>query len=280
MPHALRGFSAALVSTVILATGASAQSVQDVIDGMYAAYERQSQGIDDYTLVQTAMGIETASYFEKEMVGGRPIFRLRSSGTNGVTFGLGGEDTGQGDVYLFGPQVVEHGRYAGREQIDGNAVHVIAVDDASRLDFAQPPSGDEMEFTAKSFRLFIDVEASVPRRMEFVGDARTPDGAEELTIRVDLTDIRDVSGMLIPHRTVVQIDGIQGMIDPEMQAQLAEMERQLAALPADQRQMMERMLGPQMEQIRAMMGGAASGGGMNIEVTVSEVRVNTGPPRE
>ncbi|MEX2049243.1 MAG: hypothetical protein WEB90_06670 [Gemmatimonadota bacterium] len=279
MPHVPSGISAALSSMVILATGAAGQSVQDIVDDMYAAYERQAQGIDDYTLVQTAMGIETLSYFEKEMVEGRPIFRLRSSGTNGVSFGLGGEDTGQGDVYLFGPQMVEHGRYAGRDQIDGNPVHVIAVDDASQLDM-EPPSGGDMEFTARTLRLFIDAELSVPRRMEFVGDARTPDGVQELTMRMDLTDIRDVRGMLIPHRTLVQIEGMEAMIDPEMQAQLAEMERQLAAMPADQRQMMERMLGPQMEQIRAMMGGAASGGGMNIEVTVSDVRVNTGPPRE
>jgi hypothetical protein len=74
----------------------------------------------------------------------------------------------------------------------------------------------------------------------------------------------------------MRISGLQAMIDPEMQAQLRQMEQQLAALPADQRQMMERMLGAQLEQLRAL----ASGGGdaMSVDVTVSEVRVNTGPP--
>jgi len=41
---------------------------------------------------------------------------------------------------------------------------------------------------------------------------------------------------------------------------------------------MERMMGQQLEQLRKM----AAGGGdeMSIDVTVSDVRVNTGPPSE
>ena len=67
------------------------------------------------------------------------------------------------------------------------------------------------------------------------------------------------------------------MINPEMQAQFEEMERRLAEVPPEQRQMMERMMGAQMEQIRQMMSG---GGGTTIEVTVIDVRVNSGPPNE
>jgi hypothetical protein len=68
------------------------------------------------------------------------------------------------------------------------------------------------------------------------------------------------------------------MIDPETQAQLREMEEQLAALPPEQRQMMERMMGQQLEQLRQM----AAGGGdmMSIDMKVSDVRVNSGPPNE
>ena len=114
--------------------------------------------------------------------------------------------------------------------------------------------------------------------MVFTGDAVTDTGPHEVTVTVDMQDIRDVSGLLVPHRTAVEISGLQAMVDPETQAQLREMEAQLAALPAEQRQMMERMLGQQLEQLRQM----ASGGGdmMSIEVTVTEVRVNTGSPGE
>ena len=96
-------------------------------------------------------------------------------------------------------------------------------------------------------------------------------------MRTDLLDYRDVEGLLIPHHTIIQIEGLEAMINPEMQAQFEEMERRLAEVPPEQRQMMERMMGAQMEQIRQMMSG---GGGTTVEVTVIDVRVNSGPPNE
>jgi hypothetical protein len=110
--------------------------------------------------------------------------------------------------------------------------------------------------------------------MEFTGDALTSTGPHEVTVRVDLESYLPIEGLLIPYRTVVQIEGLGAAIDPEMRSELEEMERQLAALPPDQREMMERMLGPQMEQIRRMMDG--SGDGMTMEITVVDVAINAG----
>ncbi|MDH3422197.1 MAG: hypothetical protein OEN00_04360 [Gemmatimonadota bacterium] len=266
----------ALVSLV--ATGVTAQSVSDIVDEMYAAYERQAAGVDNYTLVQTVMGFESTSYFEKEMSNGRPVFRMRGGSAQGgnFNFGLGSDDSGMGDVYSIGPELIEHGRYAGREEIDGSSVHVIAIDDLSQVSLGQQTTPDDMEFEPKTGRLYVDTEMMIPRRMEFVGDATTPDGVNEVTVSINLQDIRNVQGLLIPYSTLMEISGLQAMIDPEMQAQLREMEQQLDALPAEQRQMMERMLGAQLEQLRQM----ASGGGdaMSVQVTVNDVRVNSGPP--
>ena len=278
MHRALRGTATCFALVALVPTAAAGQSVADIVERMYAEYERQAAGIDNYTLVQSMIGIETVSYFEKETVDGRPVFRMREAATQGFNFSLGDEDTGHGDIFLFGPDLVEHGRYAGEEQIDGSAAHVLAVDDLSALDIAQPSGPGDMEFVPRSGRIFVDAEMMVPRRMEFTGDATTPDGTQEITMRMDMEDFRDVEGLVIPHRTVMNIEGFGAMIDPEMQAQLAEMERQLAALPADQRQILERMLGPQMEQIRQMMAGG--GGAMTTEITVTDVRVNAGPPNE
>jgi hypothetical protein len=72
----------------------------------------------------------------------------------------------------------------------------------------------------------------------------------------------------------VRIEGLAAAMDPQMLAQLDEMERQLADLPPDQREMMERMLGPQMEQIRQMMAGGDDA--MTVEITVVDVSINTG----
>jgi hypothetical protein len=278
MRRTLRRIPTTFALIACVGSGVSAQSVSDIVEDMYDAYEQQVEGIDNYTLVQSVMGFESTSYFEKEIVDGRPVFRMQGSSAagSGFNFSLGGEDTGAGDVYMFGPDLIEHGRYEGREQIDGNSVHVIAIDDLSQLELAQQSTPDDMDFQPRDGRLFIDAEMLIPRRMEFVGDAVTPDGETEVTVTVDLLDIRSVDGLLVPHHTSMQISGLQAMIDPEMQEQLREMEQQLAALPAEQRQMMERMMGAQLEQLRQMMSGG--GDAMSVEVNVTEVRVNSGPP--
>ena len=262
MRRVLRGISTSLVLCALVATSVAGQSVADIVDRMYEAYERQAAGVDNYTVVQTIMGFESVDYFEKEMVDGRPVFRRSNAGGGGF--------------FLIGPDLVEHARYAGREQIDGSSVHVLAVDDVSALDIAPQTGSDDMDFVPRRARIFIDDEIMALRRMEFVGDATTDDGVHEVTMRMDLLDYRDVSGLLIPHHSVMEIEGFGAMIDPEMQAQFEEMERQLADLPPEQRQMMERMMGPQIEQMRQMMSGGD--GGMTVEVRVTDVRVNSGPP--
>jgi len=226
------------------------------------------------------MGFESTTYFEKEQVDGHSVFRLRSgtAGGNSLNFSLGGDDTGLGDVYEFGPELVEHARYAGREQVGGAAAHVLAIDDLSQVSLAQQSTPDDVEFTPKTGRIYVDADMLIPRRMEFTGDAETDTGPHQVTVTIDLQDIRNVEGLLIPYRTAMQITGLQAMIDPETQAQLREMEQQLASLPPEQREMMERMLGQQLEQLRQMAAGG--GDAMSIDVTVSDVRVNSGPPRE
>lgn len=265
-----------LLVLVVLAPGSgglSAQSVAEIVEGMYESAERQAEGIDDYTLVQIALGVETTSFFQKEVVDGRPVFRLRDATTQGFSFSLGEEGTGVGDVFLFGPELVEHGRYAGREQIGTSAAHVIAVDDLSLLDLAQPSAPGDMEFQPRTARLFIDEQMMIPRRLEFTGDAVTPSGPREITVRVDMQSFLPVSSLYVPYRTVVEIEGLEELMTPETRAQLEEMQRQLDAMPPEQREMMLTMMGPQMEMLREMMSGG--GDAMTVVVTIKDVFINT-----
>ena len=80
------GVRAALtgVMLVALAPGLGAQSASDIVGRMLDEYARRAERVDDYTLVQQVMGFETVSYFEKEMVDGRPVFRLRGGTTAGT----------------------------------------------------------------------------------------------------------------------------------------------------------------------------------------------------
>ncbi len=92
----------------------------------------------------------------------------------------------------------------------------------------------------------------------------------------ELADYRTVAGSkyLHPYREVVRMGGILG---PEEQAQLkeaqkqmAEFEKQLAEMPPSQRQMMENMMGPQLEQMRTL----ANQGTFETEIITVSVVIN------
>lgn len=72
---------------------------------------------------------------------------------------------------------------------------------------------------------------------------------------------------------------MNGVIDAEQQKQLqeaqqqmAEFEREMASMPAAQREMMQRMMGPKIEMMKKM----AAGGGMEIVTRIIDVQVNAG----
>ncbi|MBM4184947.1 MAG: hypothetical protein FJ207_12155 [Gemmatimonadetes bacterium] len=188
-----------------------AQSVAEVVEGMYAAAERQATGVDDYTLTQLVMGAETFSYFERELYEGHPVFRLKLSDRSGFSLSLAGADYGLGDVFLYGPQLIEHARYAGTEQIGNFSVHVLGVDDASALGIVAPSGASDAEFTLKSLRLYVDTTLMVPRRVVLVGDVATAAVPAEITIQIDLQSYLPIESLWVPFKTTLQVAG--GTVD-------------------------------------------------------------------
>lgn len=265
--------------TVLVAAGstmpmlASGQSVSDVVERMKDAARRQAEGIDDYTVVHRVMGFESEIYMEKEVHGDVPVFVPRQSAAQGM--GSMPTDFGYGDLAAFADALVEHGRYAGTQDVRGRSAHVIAIDDLSQMAEFGPQSPGDMEFTPRSGAIYVDSDLWMPVRMEFEGEATDERGTHDITAVIDQLDYRSVDGLMIAHRTTMKIEGLGAMIDPETQAQIDEMRKQLESVPESQRAMIEAMLGPQIEQIERMTEGD---GAMTVEVEVSEVRVNTGPP--
>jgi hypothetical protein len=262
--------------TLAATTHGHAQSAAEVFDRMLAEHERRTQGIDDYTLVQQTMGFETVMYFERETVNGRSLLRLKRTTSMGVTVDADEEDAGFNEIYEVAHELAEHATYAGRDEVDGQAVHVLKIDDMAEIDFGHGAVDDDSDFVPERGTLYIDVARSVPLRMEFEGTVATEKGTADVTSVVTLHDYRDVEGMLVPYRTVVEMRGFSDALDPEMRQQYEEMKRQLAEMPEAQRAMAERMMKGQLEQIEQMMQGDA----MVIEMTVTDVRVNAGPPSE
>ena len=155
-------------------------------------------------------------------------------------------------------------------------MHVLRIDDLADIDFGHGAVDEDSDFVPERGTIYVDTDLLIPRRMEFEGSMTTEQGTTDVTSVVDLHDYREIEGMLVPFRTVVEMQGLTEAIDPEMRQQYEEMKRQLAEMPESQRAMAERMMKGQLEQIEKMMQGDA----MVIEMTVTDVRVNAGPPSE
>lgn len=264
----------AATSTVAPAVSV-AQSAKDVVNGMMAAYEKRMAGIENYTVVQEAMGMPISMYFEKETVDGRPVFTLRQTTMAGRTTTHGASDKEDFDLYGELPKLAERAVLKGRETVDGQPVHVVAVDNLQDIRFGRGVVPQNADFEPRRATMFVDTKLSVPRRMILEGRMRMQDKTSDVTATIDLLDYREVQGMLHPFRTQMTIDGLGQAIDPETRKQYEEMKKQLAEMPESQRQMVEQMMKGRMEQMEKMMGGD---GGMNVELIVTELRVNQGAP--
>lgn len=252
-----------------------AQSASDIVERMLSEYARRVADVDNYSLIQQTMGFETVSYFEKEMVDGRPVFHSRTSvSAAGVNADVS-EDSGLDDVYAIGDELGRRGRYGGVRRVDDYELHVIEVSDFAGLDFGEDLAPDS-EFQPKSGAFFFDVDTYVPRRVEFTGSLTNDEGVHDITSIIEMGDYREVQGMLVPYRTVVTLQGLGAAIDTETRAQFEEMQRELENLPPERRAMVEQMMAGQLEQFRAMMAGENQP--MTFQVLVTAVRVNEGPP--
>ncbi len=167
-------------------------------------------------------------------------------------------------------------KIVGRGKFNGiDAIEMAASD----LNYTQTEDGQEI--TWNTVKMQVDANRFVP--LLFTMEGVIDDGNERrpITIEREDTDYRNVAGCGAMYRPFKSVMRMGGMMTPEQQAELAEaaaqlddLEAQMASMPADQRQMMENMLGPQLEMIKNM----ASGGGIEIVSTVAELRCNTGLP--
>jgi len=270
--------------TLTLAVGAAAQSAADILTRTLEAYEHRMDGIDNYTLVQDVMGMESVMYFEKEVTGGRPVVHLKRMTVGGRSMSTAGDaEKGWDQFYAMVPELASHAHYLGREEVHGFPVHVVEVRDLQDLDFIDVPHPEDADFRLETAKLFIDADQWVMRRAEIAGQVTTNGQHHDVTSVTDLTDYREVHGMLYPFLVTVQMQGLgaaMGMSDADMaeaRKQLDEMKQQMERMPEAQRAMMEQMLRQQTAAMEQMLGGEG-GNGMTVEMRVKRVDVNSGPP--
>lgn len=259
----------AAATLLVTAAPAGAQSAQEILETALDRYEARAEGIERYTVVQDAMGFETTVTFERAEVDGRTVFLPAGQAGEGPDAG------GLAALQRLYPEMAEKATVAGETDIEGETCWILVVDDPVGMDLDLPmgEAGGEGEFVPESLSLAIDQGEYVVRRMEVEGEVRSEGEARPTKVRVELSDYRDVEGMLHPFRTRILVEGaVPGMSDEELaeaRAGLEEMERQLEEMDESQRAMVERMMGPRMERLREMLAE----GTMELEVVTKEVRV-------
>lgn len=258
----------AVVGTVLTAPTARAQSPAEILDTAMERYREQVADIDNYRVIQEAMGFETTNTLEKTIVEGFPVFRPVSSSDEEMEFE---------SPYAILPQLAERGTLEGTEEVDGQQTWNL-VFDVEGIDFVPVDPGESGgDVRIRTLRLWIDTDDYLVRRMHMEGDLVQDGATRPVDITALMTDYRQVDGMWHPFRTEMTARGLVGgtgeMSDEEAaetRAQLEEMKQQLESMPAAQREQIEKMMGPQMEQLEKML----QSGEFTVAVTVKSIETN------
>lgn len=281
VPRKLALFVAA---SLAVAGNAQSQSSSEILQRMLDAHVERADGVDNYTLVQEVMGFESEMYFEKEMAEGLPMFRLRQTKMGGrVITQPDADDAGWERMYQLLPELMERAEYVGRGEAHGFRVHVIEIRNLDEVDFAPIPESDGSEFAPETMRLHVDADQWIVRRAELSGSVTSEGQQHDFTADVEMTDYRDVEGMLHPHLVTMSVSGLADAMGvsnedmAEMREQLEEMKKQMEQMPEAQRKMMEQMMSQRMAGLEQMLGDSGDGA-MTIEMRVKELRVNSGRP--
>ena len=287
------------VSAAMPAAAAST-TAPELLDAMLDAQQERAEGVSDYAMDLTLMNQPSTQYYERtpiEASRGRSLemFRLvpfaevqlrlqdegglskkdaraRAGATELPSGVLSGMATGDVDID-YTESLAERAEIVRQESLDGRNAHVVRADG---LELRQAVDGQE--YDVRSITLWVDAQDLVTLKMRMDGFITQDGESRQMFIERLDRDYRNVPGsrMIMPYKTILRMGG---MMTAEQQAemeeaskQLADLERQMASMPPDQRQMMESMMGPQIEMMRKM----GDGGVMEFETTVREIRVNQG----
>jgi hypothetical protein len=162
--------------------------------------------------------------------------------------------------------------YVGTEDIDGSAAgHISALGINSTH-----TSDDGTTMTIDDLHAWIDLGSMARKKMRFEGTMESQGEEREFFMETEFYDFRRVADSLLyePYRQVMRAGGVLGPKElkqmEEAQEKMADFEKQMATMPASQRQMMEDMMGPQLEQMRSLMNN----GTVEFEFITTEIRIN------
>ena len=258
-------------------------TVQEVINNMQKAHEKQIKGINDFTVTQQATGGmaalsgETVTYYKKVKVDGREIYKSRiesqvmgmnmviindgkySWTTNPVTGEIDKEISEYDSVQIWKNLDPVRTQYLGEEEIGGEKAYVLKFDNPIQVlgkQQAMTQQGEEPGESAEMWgTLWISSKTWMPVRMlmEFKAESMKEAGGMTMIMKMstDLKDYRQVGTMLHPYQMVMSTT----------------MELDTTGLSEEEKKEQQGM----MQMMSAMMSGMGS-----FTVETVEIKVNTG----
>lgn len=156
------------------------------------------------------------------------------------------------------PRLVRAAHTITSERLENAAVYKVEVDDTEALNELgadDPEFGLDDEVVVTNAIVWIDQNELYPLKIEMT---QLSEEGYEIVVTLTMSDYREHSGMAIPHRIAMKIDGLESQFAEEDLAMareyIEEIEEQLNELPREQREMLEEQLRPQMEMFEAMLG--------------------------
>ena len=281
----------ALLMSIVLFTVpsiASAEDAQSILDKARAKQVERWEGVASYIVDQSMMGNRTTILYERAEVqdaagNAQLAFRMvpqdeiqqrqaasggsrNLSPANSKLFAMG---TDAQEEFSGMEDFAATARLVGTENVDGRNAFHLRADELNRTQEA-----DDGEFTINSISVWFDAEKYVPLKLQMDGIAQH--GTETRPIRIEKLDqdYREVAGssMYESHRQVMRIGGILSAKDlqemQKAQKEFAKFEKEMQQMPAAQRDMIMRQMGPQMEMLKKM----ASGGGLEVITEIHSIR--------
>jgi hypothetical protein len=278
----LRALSILVLAVLAVPSLLSAQSGPELMRNALSAQADRLAGIENVTIVQEVMGMETSVRMEKTDLNGTPVLMPTSVTVMGMTQPIPADQAQTDWTNPFQEAWVEKAMVLGQETLDGHRVHHLAIEDFSDLDIPSMPGSDQGqgEMMPTSVQFWLDADDFVTRKVVMDMTITRDDGtSNDVHMELFMEDYRDVEGYLHPFVTRAVTQGLMEGMDmdqDEVRAQLDELKAQMESMPEAQRNMLAGMLEGQIKQLESMLGGDE---GMEFVITVKELTVNSGVPR-
>jgi len=267
---------------------ALSEDAQSILDKAHQKQVQRWEGVASYIVDQSMMGNRTAILYERTEVkdatgDSQTAFRMvpqdeiqqrqaanggsqNLSPANSKLFAMG---AGAQEEFSGMEDFAATARLVGKENVDGRKAFHIRADDLKRTQVS-----DDGEFTINSISVWIDAEEYVTLKMQMDGIAKSGNETRQIRIEKLDEDYRKVadSNMYESFRQVMRIGGILSAKDQKemqkAQKEFAKLEEQMKQMPAAQRNMIMKQMGPQMEMMKQM----ASGGGFEVVTEIHSIR--------